>query len=75
MKTKLHSIQNVLSALALSLTITASLHAADGPPPKGWGGTPMNEYKRGSDPDVSHDGQPSVFIESVNSNAPVASAP
>lgn len=69
MKTNLHSIQNVLSAFALSLTITASIQAADGPPPRGWGGTPMNEYKRGSDPDVSHEGQPSVFIESVAGNA------
>ena len=36
---------------------------------KGWGGTPMDEYKRGIDSQVTYEGKPCVFIESLKGNA------
>lgn len=62
----------IASLVSAGVIATAETRAtgADGPPPKGWGGTPMNQYKRGTDPDVQRDGQTSVFIESVKGAKP-----
>lgn len=63
------SIHRLLGVLTLGLMLTTPLLAADGPPPKGWGGTPMDEYKRGIDSQVTYEGKPCVFIESLKGNA------
>jgi hypothetical protein len=63
------SLHRLLGVLTLSFLVVSNLHAADGPPPKGWGGTPMDEYRRGVDSEVTREGKPSVFIESIKGNA------
>ena len=59
----------LLSLVALGFTTLTNARAEDGPPPKGWGGTSLREYKRGVDPEVQRNGQPSAFIESAKGNA------
>ena len=62
--------KTILSLVALGITTLTvpSTRAADGPLPKGWGGTHPGEYRLGTDPDMQRDGRPSAFIMAMKSN-------